>query len=124
MSEFTNGLITQFVNEVTGERHIAAKLQFGESDVLWVNGGEIDTHGRIKVVDGDYNIAFSFDQKGLAKYLERVQAGNDKAHRTVIGRGSVNGVDVVGFPAKGNRIGLKPAIETSYKPIGFEQLGG
>ena len=67
----------------------------------------------------DIQLTFDVDPDLLAKFKERRANGDEKAHHQIIGRGKIGDLAVVGFPAAGNRIGLRP--DTSAH-VGFDFL--
>lgn len=107
MPNFTDGLIIQTAND-DGVAHIAAKLTYGDT-VVWANGGARTDSGSLIIASNAVVVRFGFDADGLAKYRARLESGDEKAHHQIIGRGTVGDVKVVGFPAEGGRVGLKPA---------------
>lgn len=86
----------------------------GVATTEWVNGGkETATGCVIPDVVGSEPLVFTVSLKGIARWKERLAAGDEKAHHTIIGVAKLGDVEFNGFPDReGLRIGLSPRTPT------------
>ena len=118
MNHVSDALL-RFDLTAAGETIVSALLTTvdgnGEEVKLWVNDGSV-ADGRMEVSDDEYSIEFAYVESGLEAYRTKVAANDPLAHRTIVGRGTINGEAFVGFPDKaGLRIGLQR--DTTGTPI-------
>lgn len=117
MNRIIDALLT-FRSDESGHVSVSALVSTlipgtGEIAKTWVNNGLVDGE-TFRVFDGETTIEVSYIATGLQSYRDKVAAGNEKAHHTVVAKGTINGSPFVAFPDReGRRLSLKPDTRAS-----------